>query len=177
MTGAGVVAGGKGRGVPEGAAGSIGAAVGWCATSRWLHCVPAPPVLCGLSRMHRARVHLSYKQDNLSDHPGQGKEPQGDVCAHFHLLRVTRARFAPNCLTARSFQNVTMAQMLRRARNEALRREQELLEADPLDVDAQTRIEELIHQKNIQENYEHALEHNPEVRTAWSAACTSTVYL
>jgi hypothetical protein len=34
----------------------------------------------------------------------------------------------------------------------ALAREEELLAADPFDVDAQRRIEEIIHKRNIEEN-------------------------
>ncbi|KAJ9525562.1 hypothetical protein QJQ45_003058 [Haematococcus lacustris] len=53
----------------------------------------------------------------------------------------------------------------RRVEHEAaLAREMELLEADPLDVDAQRRIEDLIRQKNVDENYSSAMEHSPEVR-------------
>lgn len=34
--------------------------------------------------------------------------------------------------------------------------------ADPMDMDAQRRIAELIEQSNINENYENAMEHTPE---------------
>jgi hypothetical protein len=39
------------------------------------------------------------------------------------------------------------------ADQEALRREDELLAADPFDPDAQRKIEELIHKRNIEENF------------------------
>ena len=39
-----------------------------------------------------------------------------------------------------------------------------LAEADPMDPEVQRKIEELIQQKNIQESYENAMEHAPEVR-------------
>ncbi|KAF5828298.1 aspartyl protease-domain-containing protein [Dunaliella salina] len=53
----------------------------------------------------------------------------------------------------------------RMEQEEALRKEQELLEADPMNPETQRRIEELIHNKNIEENYLHAMEHTPEVFT------------
>jgi len=37
------------------------------------------------------------------------------------------------------------------------------LNADPFDIDAQTRIEEMIREERVQENLQNAIEHNPEV--------------
>ena len=42
------------------------------------------------------------------------------------------------------------------------RRQKEALNADPLDIDAQRRIEEAIRQEAIMENLNHALEYSPE---------------
>lgn len=52
--------------------------------------------------------------------------------------------------------------------DEELRRYQELAEADPFNAEVQQKIEELIQQKNIEESYEYAMEHTPEVRVAAS---------
>ncbi|KAH6631673.1 hypothetical protein F5144DRAFT_227975 [Chaetomium tenue] len=49
-----------------------------------------------------------------------------------------------------------------RERNERQRQIQ-LLNADPFDIDAQARIEEIIRQERVMENLQNAMEHNPEV--------------
>jgi DNA damage-inducible protein 1 len=48
-----------------------------------------------------------------------------------------------------------------RERNERQRQIQ-LLNADPFDIDAQARIEEIIRQERVMENLQNAMEHNPE---------------
>lgn len=55
--------------------------------------------------------------------------------------------------------------------DEELRRYQELAEADPFNAEVQQKIEELIQQKNIEESYEYAMEHTPEVR-GWGGGRT-----
>lgn len=62
-----------------------------------------------------------------------------------------------------TFQNLLREQHIQKL--ELQRRQQEelaLLNADPFDADSQRKIEEAIRQKNIDENWEAALEHNPE---------------
>lgn len=49
----------------------------------------------------------------------------------------------------------------RRERDERHRQIQ-LLNADPFDIDAQARIEEIIRQERVMENLQNAMEHNPE---------------
>ncbi|TVY82894.1 DNA damage-inducible protein [Lachnellula suecica] len=61
------------------------------------------------------------------------------------------------------------AQLWRQAqdgeREEQARRRQHIadLNADPFDIDAQTRIAEMIREERVQENLQNAIEHNPEV--------------
>lgn len=59
----------------------------------------------------------------------------------------------------------TFQEMLR-AQQRRQQADNDLLFADPFDVDAQRKIEEAIRQKNVDENYEMALEHSPEVFTS-----------
>ncbi len=57
-------------------------------------------------------------------------------------------------------------QMMDRERQEQLERSRRIadLNADPFDVDAQTRIAEMIREEAVQENLQNAIEHNPEGR-------------
>ncbi|RDW92159.1 hypothetical protein BP5796_01553 [Coleophoma crateriformis] len=56
-------------------------------------------------------------------------------------------------------------QMQNQEREEQMRRRQQIadLNADPFDLDAQRRIEEMIREERVQENLQNAIEHNPEV--------------
>lgn len=55
-------------------------------------------------------------------------------------------------------------QMQEQEHAETLRRQQHIadLNADPFDMDAQLRIEEMIREERVQENLQNAIEHNPE---------------
>ncbi|KFY29969.1 hypothetical protein V494_08351 [Pseudogymnoascus sp. VKM F-4513 (FW-928)] len=55
-------------------------------------------------------------------------------------------------------------QMQDQERTERMRRQQHIadLNADPFDIDAQTRIAEMIREERVQENLQNAIEHNPE---------------
>jgi DNA damage-inducible protein 1 len=57
-----------------------------------------------------------------------------------------------------------LQQMQNQERDEQNRRRQHIadLNADPFDIDAQTRIEEMIREERVQENLQNAIEHNPE---------------
>ena len=52
-------------------------------------------------------------------------------------------------------------------REEQARRRQHIadLNADPFDIEAQTRIAEMIREERVQENLQNAIEHNPEGET------------
>jgi DNA damage-inducible protein 1 len=55
-------------------------------------------------------------------------------------------------------------QLLDRQRQEQLQRSRQIAElnADPFDIEAQTRIAEMIREEAVQENLQNAIEHNPE---------------
>lgn len=59
-------------------------------------------------------------------------------------------------------------QSAERERRERMERQMQIerLNADPFDVEAQARIEEMIRQERVMENLQNAMEHNPEGSSA-----------
>lgn len=105
--------------------------------------------------------------------------PDGSAANPHALLQALRSN--PNTMANLRATNPRMAEVVQagdiaafqdmlRAHHTAEQRmrqaDKELLLADPFDVDAQRKIEEAIRQKNVDENYEMALEHSPEVFTS-----------
>jgi DNA damage-inducible protein 1 len=64
-------------------------------------------------------------------------------------------------------------QMMDQERQEQLERSRRIAElnADPFDIDAQTRIAEMIREEAVQENLQNAIEHNPEGRYPFVLYC------
>jgi DNA damage-inducible protein 1 len=64
-------------------------------------------------------------------------------------------------------------QMIDQERQEQLERSQRIakLNADPFDVEAQTKIAEMIREEAVQENLQNAIEHNPEGRLSIVTVC------
>lgn len=68
-------------------------------------------------------------------------------------------------------------QSAERERRERMERQMQIerLNADPFDVDAQARIEEMIRQERVMENLQNAMEHNPEGSYASQNRCSSRI--
>eukprot|EP00245_Coleochaete_scutata_P007428 TRINITY_DN22839_c0_g1_i1.p1 TRINITY_DN22839_c0_g1~~TRINITY_DN22839_c0_g1_i1.p1 ORF type:complete len:420 (-),score=96.04 TRINITY_DN22839_c0_g1_i1:511-1770(-) len=101
---------------------------------------------------------------------GSARNPQA-LLAYFNEpanLANLRAAFPELAQVVSRGDANAMQELLRlrhRQRQEMERKRQEeidLSNMDPFDVDAQRRIEEAIHQKNIDENWQQAIEYNPE---------------
>jgi DNA damage-inducible protein 1 len=85
------------------------------------------------------------------------------------LLAQLERTFPPLADAVRSEDPAALQAALARLRSlqqeeqERLRAEDALLEADPFDAEAQAKIEALIRRKNVEESYEQAMEHAPEM--------------
>jgi DNA damage-inducible protein 1 len=78
-------------------------------------------------------------------------------------------RFPPEMAKAIKDRDVESFQTaLRQMRDETLKRQQEeerfmrLAAEDPMNIEVQKRLEEIIRQKNVEENFQNAMEYNPE---------------
>jgi DNA damage-inducible protein 1 len=85
-------------------------------------------------------------------------------------LRGELARSRPDLVAAledpqRFARQFAASQDRERREREERRRQIELLNSDPFDVEAQARIEEIIRQERVMENLQNAMEHNPEGKT------------
>ncbi|GLJ08774.1 hypothetical protein SUGI_0095470 [Cryptomeria japonica] len=110
--------------------------------------------------------------DNLGLNPdGSAVNPralQQHIRNDSHLLsqlRQSDQEFAQAILgdNLDAFQNILRRRHQERLQQQRIQQEQlALLNADPFDIDAQRKIEEMIRQRNVDENWENALEHNPE---------------
>lgn len=112
-----------------------------------------------------APTDLGLKPDGTAINPiALLRHLQGDPNIMRQLQETNRELYQ-----AISSNNVEMLQNLLRQQHQQKismqqRRQQEidLMNADPFDIEAQKKIEEAIQQKNVDENWEAALEYNPE---------------
>lgn len=88
-----------------------------------------------------------------------------------NLRNMPQDRFPPplrEAIASGDMPTITrfLEQMMGAQARDPLEEEEERLraaaEADPFNIDVQRRLEEIIQQRNVRENYENALEHNPE---------------
>jgi restriction endonuclease Mrr len=83
-------------------------------------------------------------------------------------LRYFKLQANPELIEAAIHDPARFATLLRQVRQQyetaeaQKRRQTEVLNADPFDIDAQQRIEEAIRQEAIMENLNHAMEYSPE---------------
>ena len=86
-------------------------------------------------------------------------------------VREQRPALAEAINDSNRFREVWTDMMREDERREGERMEQmRLLNEDPFNIDAQRKIEEMIRQQSVQDNLQHAYEHNPEGKLC-SSSC------
>lgn len=133
----------------------------------------------GAAAPQQAQQGQQAQRQAGANHPALQMNADGSAAAPAAFIQTMKAN--PTFLHALEANNPTLADLIKSENVEgvqeelrrvhqmkleqeaALKAEQELLMADPFDIEAQRKIEELIQQKNIEENLAHAYEHNPEV--------------
>jgi DNA damage-inducible protein 1 len=86
-------------------------------------------------------------------------------------VREQRPALAEAINDSNRFREVWIEMMREDDRREGERMEQmRLLNEDPFNVDAQRKIEEMIRQQSVQDNLQHAYEHNPEGKSRSSSS-------
>lgn len=131
----------------------------------------------------RRRTQQSDQNQQRAQRPRQGPDPEQlrlQLLADPRVMAEVRQQ-APDIADAAHDRDRFHAAWDERTRQiEAARMEKEeqiaLLNADPFNMEAQAKIENMIRQERVQENMHKALEENPECECAWNIPSLWPVY-
>jgi DNA damage-inducible protein 1 len=127
------------------------------------------------------RQPQQQQQNNMGAQQRQQGSPASIETTRLNILgnaaamaqvREQRPALAEAINDSNRFREVWLEMMRDDERREGDRMEQmRLLNDDPFNVDAQRKIEEMIRQQSVQDNLQHAYEHNPEGEFPYGSEC------
>jgi DNA damage-inducible protein 1 len=130
------------------------------------------------------RQPQQQQQNNMGAQQRQQGSPASIETTRLNILgnaaamaqvREQRPALAEAINDSNRFREVWIEMMRDDERREGDRMEQmRLLNDDPFNVDAQRKIEEMIRQQSVQDNLQHAYEHNPEGEFSCCSICSCT---
>lgn len=120
-----------------------------------------------------SRLPGTTSQPNLRGQPGRGRSPSRDAemirlqalgnPVIQNQIRAQNGELADAVNDSSRFGQIYQQMLRQQEENEAAKqRELALLNADPFNVEAQAKIEEMIRQERVVENLQHAMDHTPE---------------